>query len=143
LSLSQLSPAQQPVAEQTTAPTNPAAPQAPAQPDAYPTFHDGDVLIISPTGKTWKLHSLMLSKASPTIKRILAGQEPTHITKRQREEGKTIKWKLEMIDEPDAEDVDPDGLKFKTFKAVVSRHPLLSPRKSKVSLLILLVYLSQ
>lgn len=115
----QRSPAQQPIAEQTIARL---VSQAPAQPDAYPNFRDGDVLIISPTGKTWRLHNLILSNASPVIKGILASQEPIHITKRQRAEGQTIKWKLGMIDEPDAEEADPDGLKFKTFKPIVGPH---------------------
>ncbi len=75
----------------------------------------------------WRLHGLILSKASPVFERVLTGQEPAHITKKEWEEGKTIKWKLEMVDEPDAEDVDPDGLKFKTFKAVVSHCLLSSP----------------
>lgn len=117
----QPSPAQQPIAEQAIAPP---VLQAPVQLDAYPNFRDGDVLIISLTGKTWRLHSLILSNVSPVIKGILASQEPAHITKKQRAEGQTIKWKLEMIDEPDAEEADPDGLKFKTFKAIVGPNTL-------------------
>lgn len=96
----------------------PSVQQAYAQFSEYPDFRDGDVLIMSPTDKTWKLHSTILINASPVIKSILAKYPAAHITKSQREEGWTIKWKLAMIDEPDAEHVDPDGLIFKTFKIV-------------------------
>ena len=100
--------------------------QAPAQPDAFPSFRDGDVMIISPTGKTWKLHSAILINASPVIKTILSKRDLVSINKKLREEGNTIRWKLIMVDEPDAEWTDPDGLKFKTFQPVVSQTFLLS-----------------
>lgn len=110
---------QQPAAQQAIVPTIP-----PAQPNGYPNFADGDVMIISPTGKTWKLHSTILINASSSLKNILAKLDPVHITKKNREDGVTIRWKLVMIEEPDAEKEDPDGLKFKSFKAVVS-YPIL------------------
>jgi hypothetical protein len=106
---------QQPSIQQAA---TPIGQQACAQFSEYPNFRDGDVLIISPTDKTWRLHSTILINASPVIKSILAKYPAAHITKSQREEGLTIKWKLVMIDEPDAAHIDPDGLTFKTFKIV-------------------------
>jgi hypothetical protein len=114
-SITQQASAQQPSVQQAITPTGQ---QAYAQFSEYPDFRDGDVLIMSPTDKTWKLHSTILTNASPVIKSILAKYPAAHITKSQREEGWTIKWKLAMIDEPDAEHVDPDGIIFKAFKIV-------------------------
>jgi hypothetical protein len=121
----QASAIQQPSAQQVIVPT---APQA--QPNGYPNFADGDVMIISLTGKTWKLHSTILINASTSLKSILAKLDPVHITKKNREDGVTIRWKLVMIEEPDAEEEDPDGLKFKSFKAVVSCPILFMPSAS-------------
>ncbi len=96
----------------------PAVPQA--QSNHYPSFPDGDVLIISSTGKAWKLHSTILVNASSSLKSILAKQGPVKLTKREREEGMTLRWKLVMDKEPNADGADPEGLKFKSFKPVVS-----------------------
>ena len=88
----------------------------------YPNFRDGDVLIISPLdNKTWTLHSTILCNASPVLKNIITKQEPFHIKRREHEEGMTVKWKLIMSEEPDARYSDPEGLIFKSFKAVVSQ----------------------
>jgi hypothetical protein len=89
---------------------------------AYPNFRDGDVLIISPLdNKTWTLHSTILCNASPVLKNTIAKQDPFHIKRREREDGMTIKWKLIMTEGPNAKDDDPEGLIFKSFKAVVSQ----------------------
>jgi hypothetical protein len=91
----------------------------------YPFFHNGDVLIVSPTGKQWKLHSLILAKAAPGFEHIFNSTDPAHVSKKQKEEGKILKWKLEMINEVEAVDVDPEGSKYKAFRAVVSAHLIL------------------
>jgi hypothetical protein len=127
-SITQQASAQQPSVQQAVTPTGQ---QACAQFSEYPDFRDGDVLIMSPTDKTWKLHSTILINASPVIKSILAKYPAAHITKSQREEGWTIKWKLAMIDEPGAEQVDPDGLIFKTFK-IVSAFSVSCPARSSM-----------
>ena len=132
-------PTSQKVAQQPTVlqPVTSITQQAYAQFSEYPDFRDGDVLIMSPTDKTWKLHSTILTNASPVIKSILAKYPAAHITKSQREEGWTIKWKLAMIDEPDAEHVDPDGLTFKTFKIVSPFSVSCSARSSMRPYLVL------
>jgi hypothetical protein len=114
-SITQQASAQQPSVQHAVTPTGQ---QACAQFSEYPNFRDGDVLIISPTDKAWRLHSTILINASPVIKSILAKYPAAHTTKSQREEGLTIKWKLVMIDEPNAAHVDPNRLTFKTFKIV-------------------------
>ena len=63
-------------------------------------------MIISPTGKTWKLHSAILINASPVIKTILSKRDLVSMDRKLREEGNTIRWKLIMVDEPDAEWTD-------------------------------------
>jgi hypothetical protein len=88
----------------------------PPRPSVFPTFHDGDVLILSPTGRTWRLHSLILSQASTKLKAILDEVEAIHITKKQRSEGKTTRYRLRMIEFEE----DPNDLHFRTFKALVS-----------------------
>ncbi|KAF8858788.1 hypothetical protein BDZ45DRAFT_590717 [Acephala macrosclerotiorum] len=90
-------------------------------------FHDGDVLIISPTGKQWKLHSLILAQASPILNKILATAEPAHLTKKDRDAGKTIFFKLEMIDDPKFKVVDPEGLRYKSFRSGVNSRILTIP----------------
>ncbi|KUJ09332.1 uncharacterized protein LY89DRAFT_598409 [Mollisia scopiformis] len=81
-------------------------------------FHDGDVLIVSPTGKQWKLHSLILAQSSPILNKILAAAEPAHLTKKDRDAGKTVFFKLEMVDDSKYRSVDPEGLRYKAFKSV-------------------------
>jgi len=76
---------------------------------------------------------MILINASSSLKSILAKQGPIKLTKREREEGVTIRWKLVMDEEPDAAGIDPEGLRFKSFKAVVShffvsfQYPLSTP----------------
>lgn len=91
----------------------------PTKQSGYPMFHDGDVVIVSPTGKQWKLHSLILAQSSPVLNRILATAEPASLTKKDREAGKTVFFKLEMVDDPMFKAVDPQGLRYKAFRSVV------------------------
>ena len=83
---------------------------------SFPCFDDGDVLIIAPTGKKWKLHSMTLKNTSKYFRALLSGNEALHLTKRQRLEGQTVQWKLEMI--PWAK--NPNESRFRTFRVVVS-----------------------
>ncbi|KAF7955805.1 hypothetical protein EAE96_004728 [Botrytis aclada] len=58
---------------------------------------DGDVLIMSPTGKNWKLHSWQLVNYAPKIGALLKNVAPRNITKTMRSEAHTIRWWIEMI----------------------------------------------
>lgn len=93
---------------------------SPVKKSGFPLFSEGDVLILSPTGKQWRLHSLILSQGSPVFNRIFSTTEPAHITKKDRDAGKTIVYKLDMFDDPQMKRHDPDGLRLKAFRAVVS-----------------------
>jgi hypothetical protein len=64
-----------------------------ADPDdgGFPKFSDGDVLIVSGTGKLRKLHSTTLRNASGKSKTLLDQTKARHITKKQKTEGKTIR----------------------------------------------------
>ncbi|TGO68321.1 hypothetical protein BOTNAR_0026g00080 [Botryotinia narcissicola] len=57
---------------------------------------DGDVLIMSPTGKNWKLHSWQLVNYAPKIGALLKNVAPRNITKTMRSEAHTIRWWIEM-----------------------------------------------
>lgn len=87
-------------------------------PSVFPKFDDGDVMITSPTGRTWKLHSMVLATASPRFKEIFNTSAPIHISKKQREEGATVRWRLVMKFEEEAHDLDPNSLQFKNFRAI-------------------------
>ncbi|KAE8454560.1 hypothetical protein EG329_000183 [Mollisiaceae sp. DMI_Dod_QoI] len=91
---------------------------APAKQSGFPMFHDGDVLIVSPTGKQWKLHSLILAQSSPIFNKILVTAQPAHLTKKDRDAGKTVFYKLEMVDDPSYKNIDPEGLRYKSFRSV-------------------------
>ncbi|KAF7881554.1 uncharacterized protein EAF02_006242 [Botrytis sinoallii] len=58
---------------------------------------DGDVLIMSPTGKNWKLHSWQLVNYAPKIGALLKNVAARTITKGMRAEAHTIRWWIEMI----------------------------------------------
>lgn len=104
----------------------PEAPPSPPRPSIYPNFRDGDVIIVSPTGKVWKLHSIILSKASPKLNEIFKNTPAIHVTKRMMEEGNAVKWKIELGPEPRAQELDPQGLRFMAFNRVVSYRSLSS-----------------
>ncbi|KAF7862763.1 hypothetical protein EAF04_007635 [Stromatinia cepivora] len=57
---------------------------------------DGDVLIMSPMGKQWKLHSWQLVTYAPIIGALLKDVSPRNITKANRAEGITVRWWIEM-----------------------------------------------
>ncbi|KAG4030889.1 hypothetical protein MFRU_010g00230 [Monilinia fructicola] len=57
---------------------------------------EGDVLIMSPMGKQWKLHSWQLINYSPVLGTVLKKVPPRNITKTMRSEGQTIRWWVEM-----------------------------------------------
>lgn len=92
----------------------------PVKQSGFPLFSDGDVLILSPTGNTWRLHSLILAQASPVFNQIFATTEPAHLTKKDKEAGKTVIYKLEMVDDPRYRRIDPEGSKLKAFRSMVS-----------------------
>ncbi|KFY27990.1 hypothetical protein V493_03173 [Pseudogymnoascus sp. VKM F-4281 (FW-2241)] len=69
-------------------------------PAQYPHFQGADVFILAPTGDTWNLYSTTLSSASTQFAEFLSINPPANITPKQREDGKTIKWRFHM--KPDA-----------------------------------------
>ena len=90
--------------------------------DGYPTFNDGDVMIVSSTGKSWKLHSTLLGNASGVFRDKMNKFPAKHITKAQRESGVTLKWRFNMI----AWQEKPTETRFRSFQAVVSSYPYSS-----------------
>lgn len=86
-----------------------------SKPKSYPEFDDGDVIIISPTGRKWKLHSMILSNASPRLKELFTSTEPAKLSKKDQNDGKTVRWTLVMCAEPMTHEIDPNSVTFKWF----------------------------
>ncbi|KAM3083652.1 hypothetical protein ACMFMG_002232 [Clarireedia jacksonii] len=82
-------------------------------PREYPWFENGDVLIVSPTGRQWKLNSWVLLDRSVVLAKILNEMEPRNITKSMALEGKCVKWKIEMRPFRELDDA-----RFRSFEAV-------------------------
>ena len=85
----------------------------------YPHFPDADVLIVSMSGKTWKLHSRILANGSVELGKKLAGTPPAKLRREDKAEGNLIQWKLQMHKHPAAIYVDPHGICYVDFMAVV------------------------
>lgn len=69
-------------------------------PAQYPHFQGADVFILAPAGQTWNLHSATLSSASTIFSEMLSTNPPGNVTQKQREDGKTIKWRFHMKPDP-------------------------------------------
>ena len=82
----------------------------------FPQYADGDVLIISGAGQTWRLHSSYLIKYSKILAGLLDPNKAARVTRKQREAGRTIKWKLEMVEFTE----NPTDCRLRSFKLVVS-----------------------
>lgn len=95
----------------------PSSPDPTVGPGGYPIFADGDVLITSGTGRSWKLHSTTLRTASKEFRALFAKNPARRLTKKQLNEGHTVKWKIEMIPFEDC----PEDIRFRSFRVVVSR----------------------
>lgn len=75
-----------------------SSPGSPGFTNDFPKYIDGDVLIKSGTGRSWKLHSTAIMSCSKTLAAMLSNDTVTfRLSKRDREEGKTIRWIMEMI----------------------------------------------
>ena len=85
----------------------------------YPEFKDADVVIMSPTGKIWKLHHKTLSHASPVFKKIFIDKQPAKLKNVDKQKGNLIQWSLQMVDNENALNVDHNGSHYKDFKAIV------------------------
>jgi hypothetical protein len=59
---------------------------------------------------------MVLSNASPRLKELFNSTQPVKLSRKDRNEGNTIRWTLMMCPEPMAEELDPEGLTFKWFK---------------------------
>ncbi|TVY45584.1 hypothetical protein LSUB1_G000942 [Lachnellula subtilissima] len=83
-------------------------------PNVFPQYADGDVLIISGAGQTWRLHSSYLIKYSKILAGLLDPNKAARITRKQREVGMTIRWKLEMVEFTE----NPTDCRLRSFKLV-------------------------
>ncbi|KAK0105430.1 hypothetical protein ONS96_004817 [Cadophora gregata f. sp. sojae] len=90
-------------------------------PNVYPHFNDGDVRIVSPSGKVWKLHSIILMKASPVFAYLLDTIPGYNVTRRMREQGNCVRWNITMTADHRASDIDPEGLKYMKFDKINSK----------------------
>lgn len=109
-----------PIAD-ATAPAKAPATSPPRQRDPDLWFTDGDVMVISPTGFRWKLQTQCLCRASGTIRDILDTVNPARLKKIETTDGKAVPFKLLMFLEERARNVDPNGVKYKAFVAIVCR----------------------
>ncbi|PVH73375.1 hypothetical protein DL98DRAFT_431385 [Cadophora sp. DSE1049] len=82
------------------------------RPNVYPQFNDGDVRIVSPSGKVWKLHSIILMKASPVFAHLLGTTPGYNVSKRMRAEGNCVRWNVIMTADNRAREIDPEALKY-------------------------------
>ncbi|ESZ98385.1 hypothetical protein SBOR_1263 [Sclerotinia borealis F-4128] len=82
-----------------------------SRPSIFPP--DGDVLIMSPMGKQWKVHSWKLIHVSSVLGALLKDVSPRTVTKAMRTEGTTVRWWIEM--KPFAAFDDP---RFRDFECV-------------------------
>ncbi|KAL2062417.1 hypothetical protein VTL71DRAFT_6683 [Oculimacula yallundae] len=86
-------------------------------PSIYPQFSDADVRITTPSGHIWKLHSVVLSKASPVLAMLLASTPPLSSHRRLKDD-KAIKWDIKLVADNRAQDIDPQGLNFMSFHKI-------------------------
>ncbi|KAJ5034902.1 uncharacterized protein L3040_008170 [Drepanopeziza brunnea f. sp. 'multigermtubi'] len=71
-----------------------------------------------PTSKHWKLHSIILSKASTKLAELFKRYAPLKITKSDAKNGIGYKYKIELAPETKARNLDPQGLKFLSFHRI-------------------------
>jgi len=91
-------------------------PPAVDRPNAFPYFRDGDVLILSGVGTTWKLHSEALRTNSKVFKKLLDPNAAIRLSRKQREAGMTVKWTIEMVEFQE----NPADYRLRSFRLVVS-----------------------
>lgn len=84
-------------------------------PNAFPHYADGDVLVLSGVGPTWKLHSENLRK-SKVFDKLLDLNKAIRISRKNREDGMTIKWTIEMVEFQE----NPADYRLRSFRSVVS-----------------------
>ncbi|KAH7390298.1 hypothetical protein BKA64DRAFT_710856 [Cadophora sp. MPI-SDFR-AT-0126] len=96
------------------------------RPNVYPQFKDGDVRIVSPSGKVWKLHSIILMKASPVFAHLLDTTPGYHVSRRMRAESNCVRWNIIMTADHRARGIDPEGLKYMKFDKINSKDKSLT-----------------
>jgi hypothetical protein len=62
----------------------------------FPSFADGDVTISTADGRVWKLHSFFLRRNSSLFERLIANAQPIILTKKMRDERKTVLYRFTM-----------------------------------------------
>jgi len=94
-----------------------SSPGSPGYANGFPKYADGDVLIKTGTGRAWKLHSTTIMGASKTLAALLQPETMTiKLSKKDREEGKTIKWILDMVPWEERQ----QDTRFRSFELQVS-----------------------
>jgi hypothetical protein len=73
-------------------------------------------LIVSSTGRCWKLHSATLKNASTVLRDLLDGREALRSIKRHKQDARSFRWKIHMV----AWEEKPKETRLRTFKMVVS-----------------------
>jgi hypothetical protein len=91
----------------------------------YPELPGADVLILSATGRQWKLEASILRNCSPYFTRILK-EDKYHVSKKQRDLGQTIGWRIQLRKSRLHHPEDP---RFREFYTLVSPrfHSLIIP----------------
>ena len=62
----------------------------------FPQFADGDVLVILDGKRIFKLHATILRNNSTGFKRLLQEEQGAKLTRRAKEEGNTVRWRLDL-----------------------------------------------
>lgn len=91
-------------------------------PSGYPYFRDADVLIVSMSGQTWKLHTSVLAMGSAELETKMNSFPAVRLRKEERADGNSITRKLLMVKHQAAHNVDPHVLHYVDFLAVVCIH---------------------
>ena len=81
-------------------------------------------MIVSSTGRTWKLHSTILGNYSTVLRDLMDGIEAHRSIKRRKDEVKSVRWTILMV--PWNKKVADDRLR--RFKIIVSTFLIMSPR---------------
>jgi hypothetical protein len=87
--------------------------------DEYPNFEDADVLILSATGRSWKLQSQILANGSSVLKNMFK-DAPRKRRRPQKGQDTFVRWTLQMMRHPAATRVDPDGTHYMELMDIVS-----------------------
>ncbi|KAI9843285.1 MAG: hypothetical protein M1837_006500 [Sclerophora amabilis] len=63
---------------------------------SFPKFADGDVHILTSSGKSYQLHSNVLRRNSTAFNELLTEDRATALTPKQRREGKVVRYRVDL-----------------------------------------------